>query len=176
MLWETIGNLPSNELRQRADELRNRLLNFNDANLLEFYREATSAFLSLFNPSIYYLYCGMFAGEVNGSGLTDFCSNIILAGHELFEKIMANPDNFANVPNITPFNDDYCLSPSEICRTLLIARHGEQMADELINAACIDQMDSIWEHLEKNVGPLTFEPAWNILQTTMPKVYARCHS
>jgi len=80
MLWRTIDSLDSGKLSQRGVELRKRLENFSDQELIEFQREAASAFRSLFTPSLYYLYSAVYEGEVNGTGLTDFCSNIMLAG------------------------------------------------------------------------------------------------
>ena len=175
MFWEIINNLKGEHLSMKADELRRWLESFDDQQLLEFHRNAQSAFRTVFTPDTYMLYCAMYQGEVNGSGLTDFCSNIILNGRWFFDDVTGNPDNFATAKDINSFNDDYRLRVNEICRKLLAQRYDERIADEMIRHAGIKECEEVWEDLEDWVGSITFEPEWNLIQGKMPRVFAKTH-
>src|SRR5437867_2999685 len=122
MLWQTIDSLSPGKLSQRSVELRKRLENFSDQELIEFQREAEPAFRALFTPSLYYLYSAVYEGEVNGTGLTDFCSNIMLAGRGVYEAVSRNPDEFAGVVDLPQFNDEYCIDVGDAGWRILTKR------------------------------------------------------
>jgi hypothetical protein len=170
MLWTVIDNLKSSKLSLRSRELKTVLDALNDAEIVEFQSEAASAFRQLFTPGIYYLYCAVYEGEVNGEGLRDFCSNIMLSGHSFFIKIIENPDAFAELSGTESLNDDFD-SVSNMGRHILIERHGEDEAAELLLRT--DQLHGIWKDLENAVGNLTFKPNWPAIRLSMPRVYAR---
>ncbi|RYZ79423.1 MAG: DUF4240 domain-containing protein [Proteobacteria bacterium] len=173
MLWSTIDNLKNMELASRAVELREKLRSFNDQELVSFHQEAVSAFRELFTPEVYHLYCSVYDGEVNDSGLTDFCSNVMLAGRRLFELVSTDPDHFADVGNVSSFNDDYGVDVSEVSRDLLLERHSEDAVDDMFQRAGTNTLDGIWDDLESRLGSLTFEPDWSLVREVMPRVFAR---
>jgi len=170
MLWTIIDNLKSSKLSLRASELRSVLDSQSDSKIVEFQSEAASAFRLLFTPEIYYLYCAAYEGEVNGEGLRDFCSNIMLSGHSFFMKMIETPDAFAELSGMESFNDDFD-SVSNMGRHILIERHGEDEAAELLLHT--EQLNGIWRDLESKVGSLTFNPNWQVIRLNMPRVYAR---
>ena len=173
MLWQTIDNLSGLDLSRRAAELRQQLEHASDQDLVLFHRDADEVFRQLFTPRIYRLYCVAFEGETNGSGLTDFCSNLMLSGRSLVEAVLLNPDDFASVTNPVPFNDDSGLSVPSIARHILVARRDEDVADDLLRRGGVPSLDGIWEELERQVGSLSFEPDWQLAEAALPRVWAR---
>jgi len=166
MLWTIIDALESNELEVRAKELRKVLNRSTDSDIVEFHSEAVAAELQIFTPETLRLYCAVFDGEVNYGGFTDFCSNIILAGHSFFQKTLENPDNFSTVINPVQFNDDHD-SVSNMGRYLLIERHGEERAWPMLQH--VDELDGIWDRLKG----VSWQPDWPAIREKMPRVYAR---
>lgn len=173
MLWRTINNLTSKELPGRGAELRQRLESFSDQDLVLFQHQAVEVFRLLFTSRIYYLYCAAFDGETNGSGLTDFCSNLMLSGHSLVDDVLKSPDNFADVANIESFNEDYGISVCSIAWHILVGRHDVDVTKEMFRSAGVQSLDKIWEELEKQVGKLTFEPDWRQIEAALPRLYAK---
>lgn len=172
MLWDIINHLKSNTLRERSRELRAKLAGISDFGLIKFHCEAISAYKDLFNQHLRILYSAVFEGETNGSGLTDFCSNIILSGQRLYEAVLLNSDSFADTAMVEGFNDDSGLSVTGVARQLLIERHGGS-ADEMLAAAGAKSLDGIWKDLEVHVGRCTFEVDWTVVARLMPHIYTR---
>ncbi|MBL9183018.1 MAG: DUF4240 domain-containing protein [Verrucomicrobiaceae bacterium] len=173
MLWQTIDNLTSKNLPQRAKELRKYLEGLPDQDLISFHRESVDTFLKLFTPQVYHLYCIAFDGEANGSGLTDFCSNLMLAGRSLTEAVLLNPDNFASVADMEPFNQDNGIDVSSMAQHILVKRYMDDSAGSKFNGVHIEPLHDIWGDLENQIGPITFEPAWQLAESTLPRIYAR---
>lgn len=175
MLWETIDSLTNSNLRLRAVELRQRLESCSDDELALFNREADKVYRQLFVPPIYHLYCIAFEGEANGSGLTDFCSNLMLSGPPMVDAVLQNPDAFADVPATVSmaFNEDSGLAVDSIGWNILNQRHDDNVPQDLCERAGVALFDDIWQELERRVGPLTFEPDWRRAETSFPRVVAR---
>jgi hypothetical protein len=169
MLWAVIDSLKSSDLRSRASELEETLGKLSDRELVEIHAEAESAFKLLFKPETYYLYCAVFDGEVNGMGLFDFCTNLMLAGRQVFLGVSENPDHFAEIPDVLPFNDEY-LSVDDMALRILMARHREEKTWKMLP---VSAQSEIWKDLKNKVGPLTMIPDWKIVRETMPRVYSR---
>lgn len=176
MLWDIINDLKGECLREKALELRQRLEVLNDQELMVFHCEAVETFRLLFGPRMYYLYSAAFEGEANGSGLTDFCSNLILSGRTLVDALLADPDNFANVGNFEPFNQDNGLDVSSIALQVLVGRHDEDIVAERCYHAGAQSLKGIWEALEEQVGSLDFVPDWRVLKAALPRIYKRINN
>ncbi len=173
MLWQTIDSLISEEFSQRSVELQKQLENFGDQELIEFQREAEPAFRSLFIPSLYYLYSVVYEGEVNGTGLTDFCSNIMIAGSGVYDAVSRNPDELAEVVNLPQFNDEYCTNVGDAGWRVLTERYDVQTVEGMFRRAGVQTLSGIWGDLERRVGKPTFEPDWRIVEETMPRIFAK---
>lgn len=173
MLWKTIDNLTSKELPRRGAELRQRLESFSDQDLVLFQNQAVEVFRLLFTSRTYYLYSAAFDGETNGSGLTDFCSNLMLSGHSLVDSVLRSPDNFADVTNTEPFNEDNGISVCSIARHILVERYDEDVTEDMFQRGGVQSLDGIWKELENQVGKLTFEPDWRVVEATMPRIFAK---
>lgn len=175
MFWETIDSLASTNLSDRADELRGRLEGWGDEELALFQREAGEVYGRVFSPAVYHLYCIAFEGETNGAGLTDFCSNLMLLGRSLVEAVLRDPDAFADVPasEVVAFNDDSGFSVGSIAWRILSQRHDDEVPQGLCERAGMLSSGDVWEDLERQVGPIDFEPDWQRAERDLPRVLAR---
>lgn len=175
MLWETIDSLANTELSLRSDELRERLEGCSDQELALFCREAVEVYRRVFVPRNYRLYCIAFEGETNGSGLTDFCSNLMLSGRSLVEAVLRDPDAFADVPAaaMVAFNDDSGAPVASVGWRILRHRHHGDVPQELCKRGGEALFDGLWEELEEHVGPIDFEPDWPWAETALPRIVAR---
>ncbi|MEN3943018.1 hypothetical protein WJU23_17095 [Prosthecobacter sp. SYSU 5D2] len=156
-------------------ELRQHLENFSDHELVLFQAEAANIFSKLFSPRSYHLYCAVFSDEANGSGLTDFCSNLILSGRPLVNAVLLNADSFADVIDTEQYNQDSGLDVSSVAWHILARRYDHNVAEVMFNRGGVKSLDGIWERLEKQVGSINFEPDWRLVEATMPRIYARLH-
>jgi hypothetical protein len=172
MLWETIDRLKSSRLDERARELRAHLESVNDEALIQFHREAIVVYRALFNESLYRLYSVAFEGETNGSGLSEFCCNVILRGKRFYEAIRSSPDNFGQTKEIGEFNEEHETSVTEVAREILHARNGDD-ADLMLFRGGARSLSGIWEELESAVGQIDFEIDWMAVEELMPIVYSR---
>jgi Protein of unknown function (DUF4240) len=172
MLWTTIDALRSENLRERARELENSLDILTDPQVVQFQNEAVSAFRLIFRSAIRDLYCAAFEGEVNDMGFADMCSNLILARQTLYKKVAADPDAFAEVPNVVPFNDDY-VSVGDIGVQKLAARLGNDAVELKVLRGEIQTLHGIWKDYESQYGKFHLGTNWSAVRGSMPRVYAR---
>jgi len=171
MLWRTIDYLESDKLSLRVKELANVLDALKDADLIEFQNEYVRAFRLMFKKPIYELYCSAFEGEVNQMGLVDFSNNIMLTGQAFYRKVMENPDCFAEVPDVRPFNNDY-VALNGPGLDALARRYGRDEVERMLGRQDIQSVE-LWETFASEVEEPTWRSDWNDIRLKMPRVYVR---